>query len=264
MDQFCIQCGTPLGPTGVCPKCRFAAQPAPAPVVQVSQQPAPQPPQKKKNKTILILIAILGAAAFGIGLFSIGKAAGLFGGSDNRPGGRPGGDPGDVPEITVTRPAAEDYLAGYGDITHRKPVKSADLLTEAEAVREFAARGFEGVTVTACYDTDGTYTDNREVSADGKEKHPYYSAYYLTPEECLWTLFLMGDVFYAEPISFNAVQRHDGPIVLSETGKYVTYDGKENAFLTLEPKDDNLILKRVDRIDAATLDELDAWEVADL
>ena len=49
--------------------------------------------------------------------------------------------------------------------------------------------------------------------------------------------------------------------MVSESARYLTYDGKANAFFTVEPDPDALFVKQVARIDAETLDNLSLWEV---
>lgn len=240
MDRFCINCGSPLGPTGVCPNCGCVAPPEPA-------------PKKKKGKLILILAAVLLAALlilillFVLGVFS----------SD------PSGKPGKPLEDTLEPVSAEEYFAQMGTITGRKPAKDVGLKTEAEAVRAFAARGFDS-PVTAYFSADGDYLGELEVSDGGSDRHPYYETTFALSDGAVWTVVLMGESFYAVPVSFNAESRWDAPRTLSESGSYLVYDDRENAFCTLDPKEDGLVLKRVDRIDAETLDGLDAWEVDDL
>jgi len=243
VDRICQNCGRPLGTGDRCPTCGMPAPLAPTP--------------HKKRKPILILLILVAVLAIGVALFFLIRS--LIGS-----GGGSGDGPRTVVENDLKRPGAEEYLADLGSVASRQPVRSSDLLTEAEALRAFAARGFEGMPVTAPYDPEGNYLGEREISPDGKEKHPYYSAYFLNSDEELWALTLMGDGFYAEPVTYNSNRNYGGPFVLSETGEYVTYDGKENVFLTLTPKEEGLQLKRIGRIDAETLEELDRWEVAEL
>lgn len=256
MERFCGNCGTRLGTAERCPKCGYAAPPAPAPAAAPKKK-------KKKAKLILILVAFLLAAllitsalhCFGIvNLPLLGKVLGAV-------GIYPVNGPRNVPEEEVERPAAESYLSEFGSVTGREIARTAALRTEAEAFREYAARGFTDLTITASYDADGDYLGNVEISRDGTEKHPYYEARYLTPDNVLWTVTLTGDMFLAEPVSYNAWGNWEIPHVLSETEGFRTYDGQTNTFYTMTPDPAALVIKRVVRIDANTLNTISAWEV---
>lgn len=256
MERFCGNCGARLGKADRCPNCGWAAAPAPA--------PAPKK-KRKKAKLILLLIAVLLGAlliasalhCFGlVELPLLGKALGLV-------GIYPVDGPKSIPEQKAERPAAENYLSEFGTVTDREIAKTARLRTEAEALRDFAARGFQDLTVTASYNADGDYLGSRTVTADSAEKHPVYEARYLTPENTLWTVTLVGDLFFAEPVSYNAAGYWKVPFVLSETENIRSYDGDTNTFYTMTPRADALMIHRIARIDAETLNLLHAWEVGE-
>lgn len=239
MARFCGNCGSAMGSADRCPKCGWTAAPSPA------------PKKKKKPKPLLIVIAAVGGVLL---LLSALLLLGVF--------RLPGGDSGaaDIPRETWTRPAAEDYLSRYGSVTDQESAGDAAVRSEAEALRDFAARGFTEAEIRTCYDLDGNYFEDRVIDGDSREKHPYYEAYFRTEEGVIWTVTLMGDAFYATPVSYNAVEL-DVPRVLSETAVFRSYDGQANAFFTIETDPDVLVVKRVDRIDAQTLEEMRAWEV---
>ena len=245
MTRFCGNCGNPMGSVDRCPRCGWGMPGAAAPM-------AAPAPKKKRKKPVLILLALLLAALL------IALALHFLGVIDLPLLSDGGAD--EIPRETLTRPEAEAYLSRQGSVSGPESAQNAALRTEAEALREFAARGFGVVEITACYNADGAYYDERVIEG-GSEKHPYYKAIYRTPDEVLWAITLMGDAFYADPISYNGEERWSVPHVLSDTGTYRTYDGKANAFFTVTPDPDALFVKRVDRIDADTLDEMGLWEV---
>ncbi len=241
MTRFCGNCGNPMGAADRCPRCGWG------------MPNAPTLKKKKSGKPVLILLALLLAAVLiALALHFLGVIELPLLGGKNGPDG--------IPRETTIRPEAEAYLAKQGSVSGPESAQNAVLRTETEAVREFAARGFGAVEITTCYDAEGAYYDER-VIVGGTEKHPYYKGIYRTPDEVLWTVTLMGDVFYADPISYNGEERWSAPHVLSDTGTYRTYDGKANAFFTVTPDPAALFVKRVDRIDAETLDEMGLWEV---
>lgn len=215
--------------------------------------------QNKKNPKWVPIVISLTALAAGIALILVGLINTLLSGK-NKTAEETGGNPTE----TLEPVDMEDYLSGFGRVTGQEPAKKAGLLTEAEAAREFKARGFTVEPVTASYTADGEYTDVQEISADSKNKHPYYETYYRSSSGVIWGIVLMGDTFCAEPITYNADTIWDVPHELSESGIFTAYDGSSNAFYTVSPDEDALIVKRIDRIDAGTLEELGAWEVEEL
>lgn len=246
MARFCGNCGAQMGSEDRCPSCGWSMPTAPAQNQSVK-------PKKKPKKLIWILAAgLLAALAILLALHFLGVL--------KLPLPEGGSVAADIPRETWTRPAAEDYLSSYGSVTGQESAKGALLLTEAEAVRAYADRGFAEVEIRTCYDANGNYFDDRAISDDSSEKHPYYETYFRTEEDTIWTVTLMGDSFYATPVSYNAVEL-GVPRVLSETEVFRSYDGQANAFFALEPDPEVLVLKRIDRIDAATLAEMRAWEV---
>ena len=252
MNRFCPKCGFMLGAAETCPKCGTAvasAYASPQPAVSAATAPAAAPNhEKKKNPHLVLIIVIISAVV----LLSILCLILFFG----KCSGRSRGSSAEIPE----RPAAEEYLSEIGGITGRKGAKSVRLLTESEALKEYEARGFTGVTVTACYDENGKLTGEQEITG-GRGKHPYYEAYYRDTSDVLWNIILMGDSFYAEPMEYNSRMTWRVPHTFSETGDFVSYDGAENAFFTVTPDPEVLVVTRLSRISAETIDFLNTGEV---
>ena len=249
MARYCGYCGAPLGTADRCPNCGWVAQPAPA----------------QDRKRPLIPVLIIGGAALLLVLAVI-LAVSLSGGGQPRTGNNvsPGGA-GTADEAAtiepLERPDDEEALSVYGSIDARENAASAALLTEAEAVQAFAARGFTNVEITTCYGVNGDYLGKQTVSASGTEKHPYYEAGYVTPDNIPWVVTLAGTEFYATPVSYNSEGDWYTLHMLSETGTIRTYGSQTNTFYIITPDSDGLFLKQVARIDTATLDVLNSWEV---
>lgn len=271
--RFCGNCGKPLGPDARCAVCGWTAPAAAVPGVPKAAAPVLDAVQQnnvsakknaakkqspkavgisKKKKNILpviipIAVVLTGLiVVFALNFFGVIH---LFGKNTAE---------------TLKRPSAEEYLSEVGDVSDKEPADEDDLFTEAEACREFSKRGFKDVEIVAYYNTDGEHIGTLTISPDSREKHPYYEALYKTPSNVVWTVVLMGDSFYAEPLSFKAGDVWDTPHMVSEMEDYRVYDGEANAFFTVEPDDDALELKLVDRIDAVTLNGLDAKGVDEL
>lgn len=250
MAKYCKNCGKQLDPSGRCLNCGWY------------EQPAPRKRKRHVLSKLILLLVIVFVAACALQYFQVihvdqlQEVLNLVGLSKTGASGVSG--PSDY-----NRPSAEEYLSDLGTVGDSRGAGKAKLLTEAEACREYAARGFENVTVTACYDKDGNYLGDMEISDSGTEKHPYYEAGYLTPDGAIWIVTLMEDSFFASPFSFNAAGVWNVSHTVCENGSFFTYDGAANAYYQVTPDPNALVLKRVDRIDAETLDQLTPEEVAE-
>ena len=161
------------------------------------------------------------------------------------------------PKETGEPQSVEELLAEMGHITEKRALKETVVITEAEAYRAFAERGFTEQPITTSYDEHGAYMEEKEISKEGTGTHPCYMSVYQTDSKAYWVVILMGDSFYAEPVSYNAENTWDVPRTLSENGVIRNYDGDTQFFYALAPDPSALVIKRVDRIDAATLEEMD-------
>ena len=234
MARFCGQCGAPLGNSDRCLRCGWTAPPVSVP--------------KKRKKAVLFWLLFGGLLAV---LLILGTVLGVVLARRKKR---------TVPTGSAEWPPAEEYLSELGSISGRKSASAAALRTEAEALREYAARGFADAELTACFDVNGGYLGEQPVSG-GREKHPGYAAIYRTPDGVFWNVVLTADRFFAHPLSYNAEGRWSAPHVLAETGDFLSYDDETNTFYTVEPDAAGLVVKRVGRIDAATLDAMSAQEV---
>ena len=167
-----------------------------------------------------------------------------------------------VPEETLERPDPESYMTEHGSVLNRADAKSsAAAMTEADACRAFAERGFSEYPVVAFYDMNGRYIGEREASISGTDRHPYYQTYFASDDGILWSVMVVNGVFMAEPFSYNAQGYWRTPHMLSERATIQNYDGSSNTYYEISPDSNELFLKTVTRIDAKTLSALDYWEV---
>jgi hypothetical protein len=270
--RYCGACGRPLGSDAHCHFCGWTAaavnEPAddgqPAKKKSAKQKRAKSKPAgkkgaarnhdgKKKKKNILpviipvavVVIAILTVVA--LNLFGVINLFGKKKSVDN-----------------IERLSAKEYLSEIGKVTDKTSAKKVELLTEAEAYKEFSKRGFDDISIVAYYDIKGNSIGTQEISSRGKDKHPSYHALYSSPSGVVWNISLAGDIFYAVPLSLNNEGAFDVPYTITEAKYYWVYDGVENAFFTVDLDDDVAVLKRVNKIDADTIDELDAKEIDEL
>ena len=270
MMRYCGNCGGPLDAAGRCPRCNPAAAPTPE-----TRNPAKQPKQKqgKKKGKLAVKLVLIGLAVllvaflalcalqyFGVvNLPFLGK---LLGGVGLTRGPEADG-PRIIPEETLERPDPEAYLTEQGSILERTDAKNAGTIrTEAEISRIFAERGFTGYPIVACYDMDGRYIGEQEISETGTGKHPFYQTYYVSEDGALWSVTEINGVFQAEPMTYNADTGWGQACLISESITIMNYDGESNRFYTVVPDSNQIFLKTIGHIDARALDELDRWEVS--
>ena len=151
------------------------------------------------------------------------------------------------------RPAAEEYMSGLGTVTGSIPAPSAGIaLTEAVAIRAFAARGFTQAPVAFYYGMDGQYLTEREAQETSSERHPYYQSIYVTESGAAWLIYTDGDAFLASSLSERTQQ------LVSERDTVRYYDGAANAYYEITPGTGAVEFRQVERIDAQALAALSA------
>ena len=137
----------------------------------------------------------------------------------------------------------------------------AEVFSEKEALAFLAERGFTDYPLTYDYNMDGTYTDEAEASADSDEKHPMYQTYYVSADNAIWTVFLVGRTITANPASYNLESDLDAQVLVSETETLTSYTEMGNKLYTTIPKESAVRLKIVDQITSRKLNELTFEEV---
>ena len=244
MNQ-CANCGYQLSPDGRCVNCGWSMMPA-------------YPMNYKKSgsgRLIAVTVAVLAVLA-GVILMIVGLVKTVQAGNDSKKKTEETTNIVTIEEIDV-----KVNLEELGSITGEESVKQASLMTEEEAVKEFAMRGFTEEPIFIYCDMDGEYIGKTEISATGSQKHPSYETYYKTPSEGIWCIKLIGDTLYATPLSWYEDKSWSVPHMLSEAEDYKTYDSKSKMFYTLKPYESELVIKHLDRINTDALDSLTAQEV---
>ncbi len=139
--------------------------------------------------------------------------------------------------------------------------ETADVFTEQEAVRFMAERGFTEYPLTYDFNMDGSYADEAEASAESDAKHPMYQTYFVSEDGSVWTVFLVGKMIAANPVSYNLQSDLETQVLVSETGTLTSYTEMGNQFYTTVPKESAVLLKVVDQITSKKLNELSSEEV---
>ena len=87
------------------------------------------------------------------------------------------------------------------------------------------------------------------------DRRPIYETQYVTADEQLWTIYEINGAVMAYPASYNAESGRDVPLMLSETGRVMSYDGDTGTYFETVPNPDEMRVEQVARIDARTLEQ---------
>jgi len=226
---------------------------------------------------VLILALIVGSVYLGL------RRLGLFSGGNNQdeisvstdstvaeteePSASAGSignyDPptGDMPDdYEVSRPDADEFFEENSEIVSEIDASKAGR-TEAEVYKNLTDRGFTDMPITVNYTMNGEYGEPKEISSTGSEKHPIYSTYYITESGDVWNVYEINGAVFANPVSYNMKYDRDVQVIISETDNITSYDSTLNKFYVTKPNETALDVRKVDKIDAETLDNLTAREI---
>lgn len=195
--------------------------------------------KKNKKKIIIILVSIILLIGIGITLFLV-----FF-------------NKGNDESVDIKPIDAEAYFKENGEIVSVIDANdSTDVTTEKESMELFTDRGFTEYPITTNYSMDGKYSDEKEIEESSAEKHPMFTTYYVCESGDLWTIELVNGCITAYPVSYNEQSESEVPVIISETDTTYSYDSITNKFYETIPKDTALIVKKIDRIDSASLESL--------
>ena len=175
-------------------------------------------------------------------------------------------DPADEMILTdqyeVTPPDAEEYFNNNSTVLSVLNVEDAEtVLSESEVYDLLTERGFEEYEIVTDYYMDGEFEDDMEISRYSSDKHPIYQTYYMTPEEDWWSIFIINNAIYANPVSYNLEDVTKVPVIISEKEEIISYDSTTNKYYVNQPNDSVILVKTVERIDSETLDRLTKEEI---
>lgn len=257
MAKFCGKCGARLDEaTGLCPNCAPAQTTQEEPKKEELKKEEPKkvefqkekPKKEKKNRKPLSkkakLLLIIGAAvivlALAVGVLFLLRDDGGY----------------EVPRVD-----ADAYYQENATVIEKIPAKeSKDVLTESQAIQLFQDRGFVQEPVQTEYSMDGEYQEATDV-AEGDTKHPKYFSHYITENGEYWTIVMLNGQIMATPVSYNLQSQRKVAVVIAEDTVVTAYDSTTNTFFEIIPKDTMLIVIKVDRIDAETLELLTFEEI---
>lgn len=160
---------------------------------------------------------------------------------------------------------ADEYYKNNSQIISETNAKDSDKVsTEKDIRKNLDARGFHDSSITYEYSMDGQYLESSEISDSSAEKHPMYTTYYVTENGDLWTIMEVNGTIVANPVFYNEQSELPVQLIISETDSIVSYDSAKNKFYETIPNQLTLIVKKVDKINAKTLEKLTIEEIDSL
>ena len=167
-------------------------------------------------------------------------------------------------ESAVSRPEleikdADSYFSEHGTVLDVANLQDEDaMLTEAGAYELLNERGFSDYRITAGNDSEGNMTEPAEISPNSKNRHPIYDS----NQNILWVVTVTGHTVTANPLSFNLESEKEVMIIVTETEYVTSFDNASRRFFRTVPAESVLALKKVERIDKATLDQITGEELS--
>ena len=173
----------------------------------------------------------------------------------------------DVPEkerpVKPENPTeADEYYFGNSEVIDVTDAASSDAaMTERNVLADIKTRGFVDQPITYDYSITGEFLDDTEADENSSVKHPMYQTLYLSKNNEVWVIYVIGNSVIANPLSYNLNSGKDVPIMFSESEVVTSYDDASNKFYLTKPYKTSMILKVVDKVDAETLDKLTVEEI---
>lgn len=160
----------------------------------------------------------------------------------------------------VTETDADTYFKENSEVLSViKADESKEALSEKEAKKSFAERGFEEGEITSSFSITGEYKET--TISDSSEKHPYYDMYYVNSNDEVWNVSIINNSIMAYPSSYNLQSDLGVEVIVSETKEVMSYDCESNTFYKNIPKETVLLVIQKDRIESTLLDELTKEEI---
>ena len=237
----CPKCKTPVPDgTDFCPNCGAKIK------------------KSRRGLAIGIIVAVVVVCAIAVG-------AVIWWQSANAPAPQGEGEQGDAAE-TVTEvqdmPEVEQYTFRETVLDEIDAATSPDVPTASALLDDLSQRGFSSAEVEAYYDLTGASTQDQTIAGGSDERYPLYEITYVTPSNLVWVIYVSNGSYLAYPPF--AYEYGQPRIVLTEGDFITSYDADRNVFIQTIPDESEIVMKHVNRIDAETLNALDAEGLAAL
>lgn len=174
-----------------------------------------------------------------------------------------GGDGGG--QYSVERPDADEYFQNNSTVLSEVGANESDkVISESEAYNTLIERGFVSYPIFTEYSMNGEYSEAEEISQSSTDKHPMYQTIYQSESGDFWTIYLINGAVMAYPVSYNADSELNTVTAISESDSVMSYDSTSNKFYETIPDESEMIIKKVGRIDAETLEQLNTGAIDEL
>lgn len=196
---------------------------------------------KKKRYIIIILIVLAVVSAIVVSIFCLNSKK--------------------ASSDVDTPMSVEEYYKENSEILEVNEVTSDVTFSETEINDFLSERGFMDLSVSYRFSLEGAYDSQKEINNESDVKHPMYEAYYVSKNNEIYYLNIIGKNIYVNPISYCNEHNPEIPIIISENNWTTGYDFDEDKFFKIIPKDTAATLITIDKITAETLDSLRIEEV---
>lgn len=133
---------------------------------------------------------------------------------------------------------------------------SKNIESEAEVYENFWGRGFDNCNITTEYEIDGSWHKDSVISDLSSNIHPIYQTYYVSSAGDIWVIFEINGSVVANPVFYNIQENLERQLIVSESEIIISYSNSENKFYETIPKETELDVIVIDRIDNNSLDGL--------
>ena len=152
---------------------------------------------------------------------------------------------------------ADDYYAQNSEVINKIKVADSEFIQSEEQVHtSLTESGFVDFPITSEFAMNGEFFESYEISDSSEVKHPIYETFYVTESDDIWTIMVVNDSITALPVSYNMESNRNVEVIVSEKETIFGYDNVSNQFYEIIPNESEFMVIVVDKIDAATLEEL--------
>ncbi|MCD8181230.1 MAG: hypothetical protein LUF26_07125 [Firmicutes bacterium] len=174
-------------------------------------------------------------------------------------------DSGSTGQYSVEHPDADEYFQNNSTVLSEVGANESDeVMSESEAYNTLTERGFVSYPIFTEYSMNGEYSEAEEISQSSTDKHPMYQTIYQSESGDFWTIYLINGSIMAYPVSYNMQSELNTQVAISESDSVMSYDSAANKFYETIPNESEVIIKKIERIDTETLEQLNTGAIDEL
>ena len=170
----------------------------------------------------------------------------------------------EISEPSTSSNEVEEYYKKNAEIIDVVDVTPKETLSESEVTKLLNQKGFTDYPLIYNYSLSGDYNNDQEGDPSSEVKHPMYGTYYISKNNEIWYVTVVGKEIYANPLSFNIQTGRKVPTMLSTSNTIISYDDENDKLYTIIPKENAMIVVKVNDINSDVLDNLTVEEVSKL